>query len=238
MTVNVLLDISLCIYDFTTLACAWNRFHAEKWNHFKSGAFQKEWHCELKPLAPLAELQPQTRTDPPLCFTESWKHSFFHFSQTVLLTNCWRLEQKMGFSNSAIVWSFSILAFSPYYPSEKVVSWLPSTKSNMIKLLQTRRVNFASQWSCQILSQLLAWLLLISQRRNLSDFFFFFGFSYFFRLFPFDSGPAHAKLWFIAILWSLAFWNVWLKVGLISCYTITFRFQRTRFLLKCKQISY
>ena len=40
---------------------------------------------------PRAEMQPQTGTDPPPCFTEGPEHPFFHLSATLLLTY-WQLD--------------------------------------------------------------------------------------------------------------------------------------------------
>ena len=98
---------------------------------------------------PPAEMQPQTRTDPPPCFSEGRKHSFFHLSPT-LLTYCRRLDPKISNLDSSLhntlfhwysfqsLWALAYLTFSPCSPFKSgfLAATLPQ-RPFLIKLLQT-----------------------------------------------------------------------------------------------------
>lgn len=86
-------------------------------------------------LTPLAELQPQTRTDSETApyFTESHKHSFLRLSPTLSLTHCWRLDPKISNLDSSLditlfhqssfqsLWALEYLSLFTLVPFPKVV---------------------------------------------------------------------------------------------------------------------
>ena len=130
---------------------------------------------------PLAEMQPQTRTDPPPCFTEGHKHSFFHLSPTLLLIYC-RLDPKISnldlslhntlfhWSSFQSLWALAYLSLFTLFPFRKsgfLAATLPQ-RPFLIKLLRSVEGSWP-RWSCQMLSQVLAGLPPVSQR-NLENF--------------------------------------------------------------------
>ena len=99
---------------------------------------------------PVAEMQPQTRTDPPPCFTEGRKHSVFHLSPTLLLTYCRRLDPNNSnldlslyntlfhWSSFQSLWAFAYLSLFTLFPfliSDLLAATLPQ-RPVLIKLLQ------------------------------------------------------------------------------------------------------
>ena len=153
----------------------------------------KEWHDGLKPVCTFQhswsyqfgqyhqhhwqKCSPKPGQTLPPCFTEGRKHLLFNLSPTLLLTYCRRLDPKISnldlslhntlfhWSSFQSLWALAYLSLFTL-PKKWFLGCYPSTKTIPDQAsLDCRRVNLASWWSCQMLSQVLAGLPPVSQRR-------------------------------------------------------------------------
>ena len=187
-------------------------------------------------------MQPQTRTDPPPCFTEGLKHSFVHLSPTLLLTYSQRLDPKFSNLDSSLhntlfhwssfqsFWALAYLSLFTLFPFHKsgfldvTLPWRPF----LIKLLQTVKgstwhPNAASRcWARSLLDFL--WSLKEETMRNFSsEFESFLGLPVpFLSLTSPDSSNFFITAWIlhlkypVCLLISLWEWPCWCK-SMILC---------------------